>query len=152
MNGPARPGFLTLLASGGFAIAILSFTGAVWPYGDSGDAREHLAFANAVTFATFLSCLLIFSGGAVAGAARLPSSLFAKLTEILSALVFFTGLLTASLQVTEAMNAWFETSPVMPPGLITVVRILALTALAWLLASIGLVLWSAVRRSRGKTR
>ncbi|HIG22214.1 hypothetical protein [Henriciella sp.] len=133
MDGPVKLSFAIIVATGAFAIAILSFSGSVWPYADVGNARAHLAFANAASFVTFICCLLIFAGGAIA-AGRGPAW-HARVTNALSGLIFLVGLLTAGIQVTEAMNEWFEASPRMPGFMISMTRIGMLIALVWLLGS-----------------
>lgn len=133
MDGPVKFSFLMIVATGAFEIAILSFSGAVWPYADMGEARAHLAFANAAGFVTFICCLLIFAGGALV-AGRAPGW-HARVTNALSGLVFLVGLLTAGIQVTEAMNEWFEASPRMPGFMISMTRIGMLLALLWLFGS-----------------
>lgn len=145
MDGPVKLSFVIIVATGAFAIAILSFTGSVWPYADVGDARAHLAFANAASFVTFVCCLLVFAGGAIA-AGRGPSW-HARATNALSGLIFLVGLFTAGIQVTEAMNAWFEATPRMPGFMISMTRAGMLLALLWLLVSVGVV-GSRVLRKR----
>jgi len=133
MDGPVKLSFLIVVATGAFAIAILRLSGSVWPYADVGNARAHLAFANAASFVTFVCCLLVFAGGTIASA-RVPAW-HARATNVLSGLIFLTGLFLAGIQVTEAMNEWFDAAPRMPDFMISMTRIGLLLALAWLLGS-----------------
>lgn len=146
MDGPVKLSFLIVVATGAFAIAILSFSGSVWPYADVGDARAHLAFANAASFVTFVCCLLVFAGGAIA-AARAPAW-HARASNMLSGGIFLTGLFLAGIQVTEAMNAWFEEAPRMPGFMISMTRIGILLALVWLLGSAILAARYALKARR----
>ena len=145
MDGPVRLSFLIVIASGAMAIAILSFTGAVWPYAPSDAARAPLAFANAATLVTFLSLLMIFAGGALVSAAA-SRAWHGALTNSLAALFFLIGLVVAGIQVSDGMNAWFETTPRMPDAMIVTVRTGILIGFAWLVLSLALASWSLLRR------
>ena len=145
MDGPVRISFLIVIATGAFAIAILSFTGAVWPYAEPEGAREHLAFANAATFVTFLCALLVFAGGALVSMTS-TGGWHGNLTSALSSLVFLVGLVTAGIQVTEAMNAWFVEPARMSDGMIALLRSGMMVAIVWLAGSLGLAGWLAVKK------
>ena len=117
MDGPLRISFLSMIATGAFAIAILSFTGSVWPYADMPGAREHLAFANAATFVTFVSTLVVFASGAVLSTVS-KRRWHSNVSNTLAGLLFLVGLIAGGIQITEAMNAWFDASPRMPGSMI----------------------------------
>ena len=145
MDGPIRISFLAMIATGAFAIAILSFTGALWPYAEPDGAREHLAYANAVTFLTFLFELLVFAGGALVASVS-NKDWHAGATNALSSLIFLVGLITAGLEVTQAMSAWFDGPRRMDDGMIIMLRTGFLTAFVWLAVSLGFAGWLALRK------
>ena len=147
MDGPVRISFLIVIAAGALAAAVLSFTGAIWPYAEPEGAREHLAFANAATFVTFFCALLIFAGGALVSMTS-TDSWHGNATNALSSLIFLAGMMTAGIQVSEAMNAWFEAPPRMGEGMIALVRGAAMVALGWFAVSLGLAGWLAAGKSR----
>lgn len=147
MDGPLKISFLALIGSGALGLAVLTFTGAMWPYAPTEDALHSLAFANAITFVVFLLALIIFASGAMVSAAS-GARWHMAITNTLAGLNFFVGLVLAGLQIAESMNAWFEVTPRMPEGLILATRTGLIVAILWLLISLGLGLRALFRQRR----
>lgn len=147
MDGPLRLNFLAVIGSGALGLAVLAYTGAVWPYAPNEEALAPLAFANAITFVCFLLALLFLASGSIVASAS-GAAWHMTITNTLAGLNFIVGLVLAALQITEAMNAWFDVTPRMPDGLIMATRTGLLVAFVWLLISLGLWVWWRLKRQR----
>ncbi|MCQ8185353.1 hypothetical protein [Parvularcula maris] len=146
MGEALRPLIGIAAASGALAIAVLSFTGAIWPYAPDDEGRAYLAFANAFAAITFFSCVLILISAVVAAAHRHRWRM--QLFVALSAIVFLVGFVGTSFQLVEAMNTWFEQAPRMGPGSVTTVRLLSLCGVDAIFLGLAFGIVELVRRLR----
>ena len=147
-----RPAFLATAASGGTLLAILSFTGALWPYSPNETALAHLAFANAVAFVGFLAISMIWCAGLLLGRTAAAGRI-AAIVNVAAVLMFFICMFVASYQITDSMIAWFDETPRMPAWLIRLTQIVMLTGLVPLvLALFWRVLGPLIARLTGRKR
>lgn len=142
-NPRHKPSYFAALAAGAAVVAILSFTGAVWPYAPDDAARAHLAFANACAFVTFIS-----TGFLLCAISLLPRGGWLShgtgIVNAMSLIVFLIGIVIASIQVTMAMNAWFPQPPRMSAELASTLRVLFLSCFLILIGVIVLRLGMAI--------
>lgn len=124
--------FLTLLASSGYALALLGAVSTLWPHTPTQQGLESFAFSLAAIMPTVFGNLLLFACHLVIGD-RGEGKFLSKITAVFSAIVFMTGAITASVFFSEGLNAWFTTVPMMPASLILLFRLLILVPFLWLL-------------------
>ncbi|NHK29110.1 hypothetical protein FF098_014400 [Parvularcula flava] len=146
-----KPAFLATAASGATLLAVVSFSGALWPYSPNETAQAHLAFANAVAFIGFLAVTMIWCSGALLRKTALVDQITA-IANLAAVLVFFICMIFASIQVTESMNAWFEAPPRMPPWLIRLTQIVMLVGLIPLICALFWRLLAPVFRLFGSRK
>jgi len=132
-----RPVFLATAASGGSVLAILSYTGAVWPYSPNELAQAHLAFANAAAFVGFLAVSMIWCAALLLRRTAMAGGI-AAIANVAAVVVFFLCMIVAAIQITESMNAWLAETPRMPPWLI---RLTQWVMLAGLIPLVCALLW-----------
>ncbi|MEM9233828.1 MAG: hypothetical protein AAGA69_06265 [Pseudomonadota bacterium] len=144
MEDTARPLTFLTLAAGAFGMALLTYTGSVWAESPQDSGRAALAFACAIAGITFLVEALLLASVFIVGAMR-PAPVHAGVATVLGAMAFLVGFVAASLLISESMVTWFDEIPIMPQGLIILIRIFLIAATAWLILS---MLWSALRLFR----
>lgn len=133
------------MAAGAFAVALLTFVGAVWPSAPGDEARAPLAFAVGIAGVGFLAEVMLLAAGFLSTGLK-RSGFFLRVTNGLAAAVFLVTFVVAGIELNVAMNAWFETPPRMSASAIFFVRFCVLGSLLWLVISAAMVGAGLLRR------